>query len=419
MNRIAVDSRRRGFSLVELMVALLLSLCLAAAAVLVFRMTGDIASAVSGAARVQDAARFGLALVAEDAREAGTATCLNFQPSAPAAGAVAPVEPRAPLVAYFDASAAPFHLGAPPAAAAYAVDPKRMIRGFECGALGCNPAVTELASLGGGLAPDEGTAFGQRLLLSDMLLLRYWPHESVAVTAVRDGGADGAPAKIDLAQPAATVGLDGAGVALVADCSTQALVRVHGDGTTLTLTGNFDNDRLPGLDLQQARVVAATAGPITTVYYLSSSMRTAEGSARTGVLVRRANGRDEPVANGIRRLDFLYAIELADGRTVIVDANEAQLLDSCRPLAAPGAGEIGCGWRGLKGLEIHLLAESATRVRAADQRAYRYPFALDGSAAAADAYQSVADLGIAQGLPADATLLRHFSTFIALRGLNP
>src|SRR5690349_14504115 len=73
--RLSGRQRVRGFSLVELMTAMLLSMLLIAAAVSVFVSNKRVYSSTEGLARIQESARIAFELMSRDIREAGGNPC--------------------------------------------------------------------------------------------------------------------------------------------------------------------------------------------------------------------------------------------------------------------------------------------------------------------------------------------------------
>src|SRR5690606_19509581 len=114
---------------------------------------------------------------------------------------------------------------------------------------------------------------------------------------------------------------------LVTDCSTGFAAAVDGivDGPAaeLTLNGrNFDGgDQAPDMDLANASVYDIDAQLTTVSYFLRLESNAIAPGGLQSNLVRRTNGEDEVVAEGIERLDFLYHVQHADGSTQVLHAD--------------------------------------------------------------------------------------------------
>jgi type IV pilus assembly protein PilW len=418
-------SRRptRGFTLIELMIAITLALFVTTALMLAVLTVSRVNRVQDGGARLLENARFALATLAGDARHGGNQFCLNYAGADGAlpTGASVRVDVTKPLTALFDATGSPWHLGRPPVAAAYGVDPAELVRGVECGAsCGTASRLEDFPPLANRPLPLLGTAPGDRLRGGDVVSMRYLTGNGRRLASV-EGAArgDGSPARLVLA---AGETAPASGAVIVADCASAYAVRVAASGTMLTFAGNFDDDVAPGLSLEQARVfdLVDEFAPIT--YYLRAVEATnARGEPRTvSALVRRVGDRDETLALGIERFDAMYRVETATGTTQLLNAEQVGALPAaqCRGVVtgdnfvpAPG-----CGWRSLEGIELYLLANSVDDVDGETIDPVLYAWRFDGTRNVAGTYEQPTTLP--SGLPVGRMLRRQFRTYVALRGFN-
>ena len=425
MSATNLRGRRSGFSLIELMIALLLCLFLMGAVVAVATSSSRVAKVARGAARLQENARFAMSLIADDIRNAGVQYCFNFTGS----GIVSNGnefrlhEPMRGSLAWFDASQAPWYLGQGPVAAPYWVDPSEAIRGFECGIGGsCLPGESVFAPAAA--LPTTGMDDGDRARGTDVLILRSLHGNGVPLAGVTDETVNGTPAQLLLGGSVAELGLAAGAAVYAADCSTAVLARVAlVSDNQLQLSGNFDDDTFPTFDTQhQARVFNASRDLDTVAYFVQvQTMQTEQGTPRkVSSLMRRVNGTDVVLADGIERLDFLYHVELADGRTVVLAADQVDSLGACRSWGTItqsfAAASPSCGWRSIQGIEVHLLASSVEAVPEGDG-SYRYRWRASGANNATASFESTST-GLATGLPAGRELRQEFSTYVAVRGYN-
>lgn len=418
-----------GFSLIELMVAITLALFLVFVLVGVIVAVGSSARVQTGTTRLQENARYALRLIADDVRQAAVSHCLNFAAADGniAPGASAHVDSVRPLMVAFDATGAPLRLGVPGVSGTYFVDPGEFLMGSECPVAGaCAPDPDNFRALLSAALPAIGTAAGARARAADVLSMRYFRGTGLRLTAVDFTAADGVPATLTLADDLPMAFASAPMLAI--DCSASIAARMAKTGArVLQLQGNYDNDTMPELNPASARLFNLQNDLVTVSYYLR--LDTDDNNRLTSRLVRRVNGADEVVADGIERLDFLYHLEQADGTTLVLNAGQVDALGDagCRGLAAPAGVDItpaACGWRSLKGIEVFLLANTAEDVipsgGAVSPHAFRYAWRVDGTPNVNAAYESPEDIvALPSGLPPGRMLRREFRTFIAMRGMNP
>ncbi|HJU38716.1 MAG TPA: PilW family protein, partial [Tahibacter sp.] len=157
---------------------------------------------------------------------------------------------------------------------------------------------------------------------------------------------------------------------------------------------------------------------VTVTYYLK--VRADGDPDRAGrvvpVLMRRESDgdggmREQEIAEGVERLDFLYGVENANGEIAFLDAAQVQALANC-PAAPEGVAiEPGCGWRSVKSIEVHLLLNTVNDVGVADvDTSYRY--AIDGP----DIRTPPAQLP--SGLPAGRMMRREFVALVTVRNFR-
>lgn len=417
----------RGFSLIELMIAVTLSLFLVGVVIAAVVSAGAAARAQQGASRLQDNARSALRRIADDVRRATGSYCLNYTASDGdgIGSAAALVDSRRGFEVRFDATSAPYFLGPEGAAASsYWLDPSEFVLGSECGIGGsCNPLPSIFSPVRGNALPAVGTGAGARARATDVLGLRMLTGAGTRLDAVAHNDAGGDPVELTVASS----GILRTGAVLVADCSVQIAMRVNStDAVTLRASGNYADDALPALVPGAARVFdLADLG--WAVYFVRLDDDIDRPGHRISSLIRRAQGGDELIAEGIERFDLLYHVEHADGTTSVLDAAQVQSLTDCRRLgsttAAPSA--VGCGWRSLKGVEVFLLANSGEDAMpgssSSSQAGYRYAWLSDTDAPnESGIFEAVtADTVLPNGTQAGRMLRKEYRTYVAIRGLNP
>ncbi len=444
----AAASRRAsaGFTLLELMVALILSLIVILGLVSVMNSVGVVNRTQDGMARLQENGRFAVSRIAQDIRAASAQHCSTFGggTSTLAGTGFTYQDSMRSVRAKFNASVAPWRFGPPVAAAAW-LSPRFMLLGSECGPATCTPAVDTIGTLAtgrGGVAglPAIGTGNGSRAQGADVLTLRYLRGDGVRITGESNFLiGDGAAAQLTLdATDAPTLDLAGASgnAVWITDCSSAAIARGTLAGATLTLAGNFgapanEDDYLPRFDQKSdARVFNLGRDLATVSYFLQLKADPDFPGRRISSLMRRQNvdgvATAQELVEGVERLDFLYGVEDNQGRTRYLTATQVDALTTCPPnpfgLDPPGvapAPESGCGWRAVKSIEVFLLANTVADTTIGVDDEFRYSFLNDGTANVAGTFENPAVLGtLRNGQPAGRMLRREFRALVSLRGYN-
>jgi len=407
MNRSPYTSdaaRSRGFTLLEIMVALTLGMLLSIGILSLFGSTSRTNRLQNGLARLQENGRFATGKLESDLRMTSAQYCSNM------AGAgtkgVTPVIPvRAPLItaeslaipdpgpgagdtslAVFNSLDAASYPTAAVATGTYALSPRYFVQGYSCEVAGtCQPA-----GLPTGL-PAEGTDPGQRVPGSDVLTIRYergsgWPFVASPTGLCTSGGTltlipqtgDDAPNF----EP-------GAQLALVTDCVNSSVVPVASfAGNTLTLgsllagaTAACSNSS----GSRDMRVFNFSKDFVTITYHLELK-EDEDPDARPNsptaakrvipVLVRRENGTKQELVQGVDQLSFLYGVQDPTGKINFLTAAE---VDSGAVACTdpPDGGivfEPGCLWRSVRTIEAHLLVNSVSEIMNLDENSRMYRF---------------------------------------------
>ncbi|MBP8307964.1 MAG: PilW family protein [Burkholderiaceae bacterium] len=443
----AMGARRsQGFTLVELLVAVALSLVIMLGLVSIMDTVGVVNRTQNGMARLQENGRFAMQRIARDLRAASMQHCSTFNVAAsilPPGGGTYQDKGRSPI-SHFDASAANYRLGPAGQTANYFISPGYMLYGSECDAGACAPVVN-LANRGSDrfspALPGMGIANGSRARGADVLTLRTLQGEGARITNVTGFVAgDGAPVQIDAnAAQLAALGFGGAeDAALVTDCSNAEIARIDVvDSDTIQFAGNFGgdgDDMLSRPDLQgDARVFNLQRDLLTVTYYLRLKTDPNDASRLISSLVRRTKSgvgdtaATQELVEGVERLDFLYGVEDNVGRTSYLTAAEVDALTAaeCPPvpwdLAAPQVqpAEAACGWRAVKSVEVLMLLNTVSDVTVSGDEEFRYSFLNTGAANNAGVYENPLVLGtLRNGLAPGRMLRREMRMLVSLRGYN-
>jgi type IV pilus assembly protein PilW len=446
-------ARRRmaGLSLIEMMIALIMALIVAAGIITVFASTSSSNKVQQQMAALQEEGRFAIHSLRADLGNANGTYCSNsggnaMDTAATGGSGLYLDSLRSPTVYAKTAIAFADNTVALPAPTqAYSLPSSVFMRGYECTTTICNPSETTLAPG----VPAMGTAVGSRVKGADVLTIRYLkPDAGWAVVPTGNPGTtldatNGTVIQINLVKRASepAVNTFTGTLAMLADCSNAQVFAVSGAGSgTLTPTGA--NYAQP-LDISKGaapRVFDFTNDFQTVTYYLK--VVCADGSSpcahTTGALVRRVNGSETvtgagELVRGVERLDFRYGIIDANGNTQFLTADQVDTRNGgaipCPPgnpanlmLDPDGSSppqEKGCLWRAVQTIEVHILMDGQTPLYTLTPNEMAYIYTPDSASAtplppASHAIQPNAD----QGFP-NPLLRREFTTLVALRNFNP
>ena len=423
--------RARGFTLVELMIALALGLLVAAGIVSVFVSTSKANSVQTRMARLQEEGRYAVGRVGEDVGMTGAQYCSNTGGLATEKTWAYQDGLRSPL-SYVQATNLPLPdntvtLSTAPTAP-FALPSSFFMRGYECSIAACTP------NLPIAVAPAMGTGAGSRVPGADVLTVRYLAGRGWAVNTSNSNPLapfDVVPAAGDPPISAFVAG----DLALLADCSQSQIFPVTRAGTTFTPATQFPGFVPGGVNTQtDARLFDFNRDFVTVTYYLqlvADANPDAPSGHLVAALMRKVNGgAAQEIARGIERLDFLYGVENDQGGTLYLTADQVDAgLDAagaaiaCPTQAPASATAIGCLWRAVKTIELHMLVDSSDLLPTltASELAYRY--SCDGSATCASTAAPAAPAAplttpLANGLD-KRMLRREFTSVISVRNYNP
>jgi type IV pilus assembly protein PilW len=390
-----------GFSLVEVLVALVLGILVLGGAFMLFTGINSTNKSQQGLARLQENGRFALIRMEDDLRMTAAQYCSTTTGTSPKGTAVPVLPSRAPMVYARDLALPDSNIrsitstGVPspsPAAAPYALSPRWFIQGYSCTAAACTPTLPT----GAGQIPAMGVAAGARVPASDVLTIRYqrgsgWPIPSLSCSI---GSAaplvDGAVMQVN-PQAGDDPLTMGAGLALVSDCVNPAILPIRAvDPATGNLT--IGDNILPGAtgylcngsSARDARVFDFSRDFVTVSYYLvfraddspDAQPNSAAAQRLIPVLVRRENGVEQELVRGVDQLAFNYGVQLANGNTTFLSASEIQgaAVTLCSLPAAGMPQDPGCLWRSVRAIEPRLLVNSVDEIPSLTdvERTYRF-----------------------------------------------
>jgi len=431
----ALRAGQAGLTLIELMVAMVLGLVVAAGIITVFLSTSSSHRIQTQLARLQEDGRFAITRLITDLRMANAQYCSNSGGVNSGSGGIYLSQLRAPMVqadalmgALDDVSTA-WGSGSYPTqpTTPYSFPSFLSMRGYQCSETSCTPAVPA------GL-PAIGKNVDDRVAGAGVLTLRYMDSSggwalggSSTMVANEDGTVHHIAINPAGTEPKVADYYKAGDLMMLADCSNGQIFAANLQDANQFFPDGLDTKRNLAMPVAQQPLSAPRLFNFsrdfqTVTYYLSV---TDLGDGRTtGALVRRANGISSEVVRGVERLDFLYGVEDANGATRFLTASEvddrAAGTIACPPAAPnPLGSDYGCLWRAVKSVEVHLLmnGQQVNGVLAGNEMLYAY--SIDGNAAPKapdDASRAVTP--VQQGFD-NRMLRREFSALVAVRNYNP
>ena len=448
-------SSQHGVTLIELMIAMVLGLLVAAGIVTVFSSTSSSNKAQTQLARLQEEGRFAITRIGTDLRAANGQYCNNSggaaqtaangtlldqlrSPRVYAAGLIGPVGPISGALG--DVTTA-WGTGTYPTAptAPYSMPAFLYMRGYDCTLTDCTPLNPTTAGL-----PAMGTGLNMRVKGADVITVRYVDSDSGWAIVPSGSGPPGSTLAVNSSsalasiailplpgEPAASQFFTG-DLAMLADCSSAqifALGSVSGGILTVAGGANFSASAPPVPTPQAApRLFDVNRDFRTVTYYLKVvSVNNDNNAPFTGALMRRVNGgtggrggSEDELVRGIERLDFRYGVEDAAGNTSFLTAAQVDSATNCPP-REPGAltPATGCLWRAIKSIEVSILMDGQVPLYTLSADNLKYAYSADTTtpgllAPSAHAIKPSSD----QGFP-DQLLRREFTALVAVRNFNP
>lgn len=447
--------RERGLTLIELMVAMVLGLLVAAGIVTVFASTSSSSKAQNQLARLQEEGRFAITRISDDLSMANGQYCTNTGGVAkPATGGTYLDQLRSPKVYAQDLSGAAGALSGALAdvttvwgaasgsggnypskpTTSYTMPSFLFMRGYECGLASCTPADPTTAGL-----PAMGINDGSRVKGADVITVRYikpdtgWAiggaGSSIAVSST--AGTINTIQLTPLAGEPPATNFAATDLAMLADCSNAQIFAVSNvsAGALLTVPGGANwTDSNPAAQQPESapKLFDVNRDFQTVTYYLKVVSVNNDGNAPfTGALMRRVNGAsaarggsEDELLRGISRLDFSYGVQNAAGNTVFLDANAVDASTNCPPAEINAlTPSTGCLWRGIKSIEVSILMDGQVPLYTLSGNDMDYSYSADTNTGLLPP-SGHAIKPSDQGFP-DQLLRRQFTALVAVRNYNP
>jgi len=352
-----LSQKQKGFSLVEVMIAILIGLILLTGLIKVFDTSSSLNRTQNGLARIQENGRYAIESMKRNLEQAGYVYCFgrSSQPIAPGM-----IPPKNAWILDVPAPSLPgFAVGT--------FDPAFLIHGHECSGGGCNPALNTLGSGADSGIPAAGISDGDRIIGTDVITVRYLRGSGKEVDSVT--GASDSPAntiyfsQFDQANPSATP-MPATGQVLLVGCAEKTppqLVSVMSASvgemsvTTTPLAQFGVGTFTKAFDFQRDFV--------TVTYYVANNI--VDGRS-IPTLYSRINGVVNQVVQGVDAFDVLYGVKINDGtggvQYLTADQVDSLAAINCSPVPRDVITSedilnpaVNCGWRSVVALDVHLL----------------------------------------------------------------
>lgn len=471
-----------GFSLIELMVALLLGLLLGIGLVTIFGATNKTNRVQDAMSRMQENGRYAMTRLNADLRMAARQTFSVsgfFVPPLSGGTPVAPTAANTPN-GILNASIAPTvyvatipnsgnfpdmnsALSPPtnwPAGTPWPLTSKFFIQGYECGTPPCSPAEPSVL-------PATGTSATNRVPNADILTLRYLDSDGWSLfrgelqpntTAGVPGACTGGPL-LDIAvtpatgtNPSPALNFKTNDLALLVVGSSAYIFKVQVNGSDLLPINVVGGGTIPcvagasssGTTGTEATIYNFSRDFVTITYYLQFDQDQAPGSKRLiPTLYRRQSTIGDlldgtaivpqAIVQGAEQMDFLYGFAQADSTVSYLTADAvstASTATSCPPepylyqttQKANGtiaAVEADCLWAGVKSIEAHLLVDSINNMYDLSYPDMGYQYSDGVTASGYTDPTTAPPTTQASGIDFGKMMRREFVTLNSVRNYNP
>ncbi|MCX7544583.1 PilW family protein [Marinicella gelatinilytica] len=439
MNKINKPNNMRkysyGFSLIELMVAMVIGIIVLLGLVSLFTNSSILNRAQTGLAVLQENGRYAITRVKDDIEQAGRKHCatvampsdlitnwnqgyvmrswmvdenVDFSNHSSTNGL--PLVNQIELNYQSDPNQLPNATASVAGQPAYPLDPRYFIQGHTCGASTCQPGLTTVGSDQATNFRNIGTGDGDRAANTDILTVRYL-----------DGGN-----RIINDPTANSFTLDnmvisaGTNPTLVSDCNTAYVSNGNWAGNSLTMNGT----NVPNFNLKtDTRAFDLTNDFHTVSYFVGIDSDPNRSGRMISSLYRSENGNVQQLVQGVERFNVFYLAQLQTGHVARLTADQVQAIqdggnatiDGCiippNSEALPGGVRLangqGCLWRSIYAMEVHMLLNTVNDSSMKQDETYIY-------SPDSDARQTPAST-LPSGLSRDRMYRREFTAIIPIR----
>lgn len=426
------NMKASGFSLIELMVAMVVGLIILLGIVSIFTASSSLNRTQTGLAILQENGRYAISRIKQDFESAGRKHCATLtMPDK----FVDKWNQGYELSSWMVSNNVTFTNGFPSAAQieldvvgdynqlpdpvdissynSYPLDPSFFIRGFECQSGSCLPALNTPGADTSFTLPAIGTAANDRADNTDVITVRYL-NGGNRVTNIAGN-------TLTLEQTSAYT----SGDAIVADCKTSYVTQANWAGNTVNALSALPTFNLNG----DTRVFNFDEDLHNVTYYVGIDSDPNQAGRMISSLYRAENGNVQQLVEGVERFDVFYLAQLQTGHVVRFTAAQVQSISGggdadgddvmegivgC--IKPPGVEDIpgvklangaGCLWRSIYAIEVHLLLNTVNNSAPTDTETFIYtPDSLNRVAPPAT---------LPSGLPRERMYRREFTAIVPVR----
>lgn len=403
-------NKANGFSLIEIMIAILIGLIMVAAIISLFENFSHMNRAQNGLARVQENGRFIAISMRKDLENVGSQPCATISMDSPLL-----IKDGFATKPYINFTTLDNGMPNVPV-----IDTQYLIRGSECDKNGLCSPLTNLLPGGDSYSkvPAAGNVAGKRAFQTDVLTVRYIATDGVNIATSTTNS-------LTIAQNATDAPLEmkSGDKILLSNCKNTMILDATASGSTFNITSSdpkADVSWTGGDGLSY--IYNFTQDFLTVSYYVGLKAHPNNSSKVISSLYRVENGKAaQEIIEGVERFDLSYGVKFKDGTVGYLDAKEVQdtpVADCIIPPLVPsslGLGVLtngtGCLWRSVFAVKLNVLLN--TVYDSSFSVADTYTYSPDG-----DLLNPQTPTTIPSQTPPGKMYRREFTETISLRSNN-
>lgn len=399
--------KEKGFSLIELMIAMVIGVIVLLGLVSLFSNVSLLNRAQTGFATMQENGRYAMSRLKSDIENVGQKHCasvalpnnfitewnqgyemkpwyinnaVNLSASPSTNGLPTRGQTRLDSTVFGETDQIGESI-VPPAYNAYPMDSSFFMKGHECNGNACLPTLTTVGTDLGTTFPAAGIGDALRLPDTDILTLRFLT-----------GGTRVQSIAGNTATTVNPIPAGSTGNALIADCNVSLVVPVNWGANGVVSTAP---DPLPAFSVASNTSVYSMDQDFQTVsYFVRVDTDPNDTSRFISSLYRSQNGVTQQLVQGVERFDVFYLAQLQTGRVARLTADLVQnvvgggdvdnngLIDGDIGCTLPATikdfqdfdmpNDAGCLWRSIYAVEVNMLLNTVNDSTMRDDERYIY-----------------------------------------------
>lgn len=370
-NKMKKYNNNKGFSLIELLIAVLIGMIMLAAIIKMFDNFSLMNRAQNGLARVQENGRYIALSMRRDLENVGSQPCATISMDSPLL-----INKGFATKPYINFTS--LTNGMPNT---NVIDTQYLIQGYECDEDGaCSPA-TNISPGGDSYSriPAQGDVAGKRALKTDVLTVRYLSADGVNIVSSTSN-------TVTIAQDPTDppLEMESGDDILLSNCKNSMILpaTVSGNTFNVTTTNPNANTSWTGGD-GLSYIYNFTKDFLTVSYYVGLKEHPDNSNKVISSLYRVENGNPaQELVEGVERFDLTYGVKFIDGTVAYLDAKEVQdtPITSCiiEPLVPSNfsfanlTNGPGCLWRSVFAVKLNVLLNTVYNSSLSNTEKYTY-----------------------------------------------